>query len=253
MKLNEALNILKKNNYICEFLNHFFDVDTVLNRICKETGIKYIKKTTAANLAGGDFTFLNNIKDKNELNNLKKQISDICAVYNYNCNFICNDKLINVSLDCLSDKCPSTIYKPKTNFNIFLHGSKIEPDVILRTGIRPKIAVPGYDARVYLESLDLVGYKNYKAIANILMKPNGFGEYGIFHYLIKLPNNYKIFKDPEGDNDINWVYTKQSIPPDFILYLGMGGTYYDEENDDYIDLEYESEVDKNDILNFITK
>ena len=256
MKLNQTLKYLNENGYICEFLNQYFEPRKIFQRINDELDLIITDEHLYKFNPGGSFTFVDETNNKAELKKLKEKIMNIIVAFNYIGNIKdLNDGTINVSFTNASALEPETKYEPNTNFRIFLHGSTADPDTIARTGIRVKRASENYDPRVYLEALDLKKYKSYKEIAHDLCKEDILtGGYNIFHYIVKLPKGYKIYKDPEGyGSDCIWSYTKQSIPPEFILYLGQGGTLYDDETGDEEEVDTELVATEKEILDFISK
>lgn len=174
-----------------------------------------------------------------------------------------------IMLSSVSTNNPELIHKPYTNSTLYIHGSSIGPEIIMRTGLRPqgtdKIINRGNymnfgwggvekhgEKRIYLSSIgkweEVNNNTTTEQLANIIINNmnNGYNKYC---YLIKLPNNKGIRHDPEAAYDMDWVYTLNKIPPKYILYLGIEGI------DFTTDEVYEKElaVSKQDIIDFITK
>lgn len=255
MQVEESLKYLNENGYICEFLTQFFKPDLVMDRIYKDLDLVITNERTYKGNPGGYFIFVDETKNKAELKKLKEKITNIVTSFNYTCNIIdLKDGTFKVGFCNASSLQKDTIYEPNSNFRIFLHGSNAGPDIIKRTGIRPKLALDNYDPRVYMESLDLLDYRSYDQIANDLADEESLENgYNIHHYVIKLPEYFKIYRDPEGFSECNWVYTKQAVPPQYILYLGQGGTLYDDDTGDETEVETKMVATEKEILDFIKK
>lgn len=258
MNLNEAISILKNNNYLVEFLHDtkMFNTDIVIKRINKETNANFKKvrikdNSRAATYVSTEIT----IKNKDIID----KIREIAKIYNMsvlirpNYTYIKNLPLPNVAIMLESDSIndPYRVYNPVNNSRLFIHWSKMPPEVIQRTGLRLKnifnnndeyfIKDENYERRIYLSSLEkwdeIKDNMSLDKIISIIQKrintdcengrlslkdePNYQWKY---MYLIKLPDNFPIRNDPEGvvdlgDCECDWVYTVHSIPPKYILYL----------------------------------
>lgn len=269
MKLSKVLNYLNESGYICEFLQ-----DTTVtpikcvNRLEKEFNIKLQKDP--------DFetTFSTTDLDYSDLtqSDLEK-IREISRIFNMKVNVHTNrDERFNeipgtaFVIWPVSTRNPKLAYNPSTNYNIFLHSTTIKPEIVERTGLRVKQykdikkgisntelgwggVEKGGEGRLYMSSFDLFNIGKYKTVEDrakyiIDNMDNGYGQY---HYLIKLPKNFPIRKDPEGEDDMDWVYTVNSVPSQFILYLGTEGI--DPTTDE--DLPKDVAVSLNDVINFI--
>ncbi len=78
-------------------------------------------------------------------------------------------------------------------------------------------------------------------LADRIMNSYDNGIMAEYWYLVKLPKNFPIKNDPEGvypDDQLDWVYTLHTVPPQYILYLNGEGDY--------------PKVTKEDIIEFIT-
>jgi hypothetical protein len=258
MNLNEALSILKNNNYLVEFLHDtkMFNTDIVIKRINKETGANFKKVRIKDN--GHATTYISTkitVKNKDIID----KIREIAKIYNmsalimsnytsYTKNFPLPNVAVKLESDSIND--PYRVYKPVNNSRLFIHWSKMPPEVIQRTGLRVKnifnnneyfIKDENYERRIYLSSLEkwdeIKDDMSLNKIINIIQKrintdcengrlslkddPNYQGKY---MYLVKLPDNFPIRNDPEGVVDLgeyecDWVYTVHNIPPKYILYL----------------------------------
>lgn len=140
-----------------------------------------------------------------------------------------------------------------TELNLFVHGSNISPEIINRLGLRTKnpwlknmsgeyddipakqwfsssFSQDGDLFRVYMSALDLClelkDNKDIEAIIDCILLCIRSSGYGKYTYLIKLPPNYPVFKDPEGDTNMAWVFTTYPIPPKYILYIGYEDEVY---------------------------
>lgn len=258
MDLNEAISILKNNNYLVEFLHDtkMFNTDIVINRINKETNANFKKvrikdNSRAATYVSTEIT----VKNKDIID----KIREIAKIYNMsvlirpNYTYVKNLPLPNVAivLESVSINDPYRVYNPVNNSRLFIHWSKMPPEVIQRTGLRLKnifnnndeyfIKDENYERRIYLSSLEkwdeIKDNMSLNKIISIIQKrintdcengrlslkdePNYQWKY---MYLIKLPDNFPIRNDPEGvvdlgDCECDWVYTVHNIPPKYILYL----------------------------------
>lgn len=224
MNLNEALSILKENKYLVEFLHNtkMLDEQKVIDRINKEFNahFKRLNKVFAST-------------DKNDINLSQKDISKIANIYsmyakvikNLKCNELPRENIIIV-LDSYSTQREDRIFKPLNHSRLFLHYSDTGPDIIMRTGLRPKHADKDWEARIYLSSLgkwdDIDDNTSVEELADKIMEYYE-DEEECYHYLIKLPENYPIINDPESigeyEFETDWTYTLHSIPPQYILYL----------------------------------
>lgn len=134
-----------------------------------------------------------------------------------------------------------------TELNLYVHGTDVPPEIISRAGLRTKnpwlseVQADGGKAsdkrwcsmryssdedwfRIYMSALDLYwelkDNRDIEKIIDCILYDIGASGYGKYTYLIKLPRNYPVFKDPEGDEDMAWVFTTYPIPPKYILYIG---------------------------------
>lgn len=258
MNLEEALSVLWNNNYLTEFLQdtRMLNYDKVLARINKECGTDF--KRIHDNYP----TFLTTDVDKFD-KELCNKIEKIANIYHMHARFIKGyegayyDNLpqpnITLSLDSSSSREPKRIYKPIHNFRLFFHGSHGSPNIIKKTGLRPKecydfAGVDGPERRVYLSSMDkwkdISDDISIDELADRIMNSYDNGIIAEYWYLVKLPKNFPIKNDPEGvysdepDDQLDWVYTLHAIPPQYILYLNGEGDY--------------PKATKEDIIEFIT-
>lgn len=258
MNLNEAIFILGENNYIVEFLQdtNFLDYNKVLLRINKELNLNFKK------LDDYDSAYIS-FHPKKIKNEIKNKIKNICKIFNMDATFENNysggpgddipEPNIVLYLSSNSSKDPNRIYKPVRNTRLFIHGSMIPPEIILKTGLRlrnrkeePWQNVEGDEPRIYMSSLDvnIEYWKNINAVkldklANIILHGYENGMDRKYWYLIKLPKTYPILTDPEGwPGESDWVYTKHNIPPQYILYINGEADY--------------PKATKEDIIEFIT-
>jgi len=256
MNLKEALSILRHNNYLVEFLHDtkMFNTDIVIKRINKETNAN-LKKVKADGRSTVYVSTKITIKNKDIINKIREiaKIYNMSALIRSNYTYVKNLPLPNIAIELESDSInePYRIYNPVNNSRLFIHWSKIPPEVIQRTGLRPKnifvdndeyfMKDENYERRIYLSSLEK--WDNIKddtsldKIINIIQKRiNNDCENGRFSlkddpnyqwkymYLIKLPDNFPIRNDPEGvvelgETECDWVYTVHNIPSKYILYL----------------------------------
>ena len=241
MKLNEALDILKDNNYLVEFLQNtkMLDYDKVIDRINKTLDRDFKRDNNKYYKVLPVYKTTKDIK----INKLeKKLIQKIARIYNMSVYFRENeqDGFLSITLDSSSLNEPTRIYKPFNNIRLFIHGSTIAPDIIMKTGLRPQLAikawanVQGPEKRVYLSSLekheDITDNTPLEKIVDQIFNyyDNGYGKYW---YLVKLPKHFKIHNDPEGVDldvtwELDWVYTLNAIPPQYILYINGEDSKY---------------------------
>jgi len=258
MNLKEALSVLRNNNYLVEFLQdtRMLNYDKVLARINKECGTDFKR------IHGDNSIYLTTDVDKFD-KELCNKIEKIANIYHMHARFIkgyegaYNDNLpqpnMTLCLDSSSSREPERIYKPIHNFRLFFHGSHGSPDIIKKTGLRPKecygfAGVDGPERRVYLSSMDkwkdISDDISIDELADRIMNSYDNGIMAEYWYLVKLPKNFPIKNDPEGvypdepDDQLDWVYTLHAVPPQYILYLNGEGDY--------------PKATKEDIIEFIT-
>lgn len=258
MNLKEALSILKNNNYLVEFLQdtRMVNYDKVIARINKECGTDFKR------IHDEYPTFLTTEFDKFD-KKLCSKIEKIANIYHMHADFMkgyeggYNDNLpqpnMTLCLDSSSSREPERIYKPIHNYRLFFHGSHGSPEIIMRTGLRPKechgfAGVEGPEHRVYLSSMDkwrtITDGLSIEELADIIIKSYDNGILAEYWYLVKLPKNFPIKNDPEGIDpnepswEEDWVYTLHTIPPKYILYINGEGDY--------------PKATKEDIIEFIT-
>ena len=256
MNLNEARKLLIENGYICEFLHKSFPPEVIIDRIKKDLDITLENVKTYRFMAtAGQFNFTYS----GDIKNIKNKILNIFTIYNYTGNVEkVKDDYYKAAFVNSADEEEVFKYNPQSNFRIFIHDTNVKPETIMRTGIRVKQAGPQLDPRVYFHSFDLAGYDPDMDL-NDLAKDITFkgtledASFGKYHYLIKLPNHYKIYTDPEGAGGLDWAFTKQSIPPQYILYLGVGGNDFADDTADWDDTEPEFAVTTEEVYNFIKK
>lgn len=257
MNLNEALKTLKENNYLVEFLHDtkMMNTDIVIKRIIKETGVNFKKVRKDENHGATYVSTEITIKNKDIIDKIREiaKIYNMSALITPNYTYIKNLPLPNVTVKLESNSIndPYRVYNPGNHSRLFIHWSKMPPEVIQRTGLRLKnifnnddgyfIKDENYERRIYLSSLEkwdeIKDDMSLNKIINIIQKrintdcengrlslkddPNYQWKY---MYLIKLPDNFPIRNDPEGvvdlgDCECDWVYTVHNIPSKYILYL----------------------------------
>lgn len=266
MNLKEALFVLRNNDYLVEFLQDtkMFNTDIIIKRINKDLNLNFVR--VAGNTSSPVYITRNPVSKE-----IRKKIEKIANIYNMH-TWICDDwknyssriKLplpnVCISFHTSSSNDPLRIYNPRNNVRLFVHGSDISPEIILKIGLRPKAGkngehenwanVEGVEKRIYMSSIEkwegITDESSTEELADRILKDydNGYGKYW---YLIKLPKHFQIRNDPEGvndeeyrDEDLDWTYTLHSIPPQFLLFIAG-------EDDDY------PKATKEDIIEFITK
>lgn len=227
MKLNEAIDILESNNYICEFLEHAVSKAKLKELLEKEFDLKLedkIKQYIFANSsieAGNSCIFVNST-DIN-LNAIKDKIENFVKKYGWYLRDILADGT-KLELDC-----PSLLKRNLKGHRLFIHTSITPPNIILRTGFRLRTF-----ERVYLRKINKIpkpGPDEFiEGIPEDLDKQD-FNSH-IYHkyqflYLIDLPKNIQVHIDPEfGDEDTAYFIT-EPIPAKYIKYLGYD--FFEEE------------------------
>lgn len=221
MNLNEAISILKSNNYICEFLNHAIDKDLLKSLIEKEFGLELIDSEQQFIFADdaidnrNSCIFINSDKNTN-LNKIKDKIANFVEKYGWQLRDILTNGT-KLELDC-----PEKLKRDLNGHNLFMHISIAPPSVILKTGFRRKAF-----NRVYMTKIDEIPKPGDEGLIEGLPKDIDkldwrnldYSSYR-FIYLIDLPKNIKLHIDPEfGDYDTAYFATIP-IPPKYIKYLG---------------------------------
>ena len=221
MNLNEAISILKSNNYICEFLNHAIDKDLLKSLIEKEFGLELIDNEQQYIFADdaidnrNSCIFINSDENMN-LNKIKDKIANFVAKYGWQLRDILTNGT-KLELDC-----PEKLKRDLNGHNLFTHVSVAPPSVILKTGLRRKAF-----NRVYMTKIDEIPKPGDEGLIEGLPKDidklnwrNFDYDTCRFLYLIDLPKNIQVHIDPEfGDYDTAY-FTTIPIPPKYIKYLG---------------------------------
>lgn len=220
MKLNEAIDILESNNYICEFLEHAVSKEKLKELLEKEFNLKLEDKINQYIFANSSIEAENscifvNSTDIN-LNTIKDKIENFVKKYGWYLRDILTDGT-KLELDC-----PSLLKRNLRRRRLFIHASIAPPNIILRTGFRLRTY-----GRIYLQKISKIpkpGPDEFiEGIPEDLDKQD-FNDHWHhkyhFFYLIDLPKNIQVHIDPEfGDEDKAYFIT-EPIPAKYIKYLG---------------------------------
>lgn len=244
MNLNEAINLLKNSNYICEFLEKSVTLKKLVELLKTNNIVPYNTKLY-------DYDEMNDADDNIlviKLNSFKKFLN-LQQLPNYNENSFLNDendiyRKFRDNIDTFLNKygwsiIPSRdksygfivdqkyennieiyirknniLYNKKDYGNIALHISTVPPDVILKTGLKCKGSYTVYnEKRIYLFLLNKMveTCKDYYANENISVNK-------IINYIIKSLNSitYNNSSDKET-NKPRYVY-KVIIPENYKIH-----------------------------------
>lgn len=234
MKLNEALKLLKENNYLAEFLQTTTPISSsvVIKSIAKEIEkITGDRCTYTVNFhddeSGEDFSYnlvCDGLFENGELKDdlLLKILNSTNTKFQYNCRIYGKypeESRVTISVSNLSPNAKSNTYKFPIGNRIFVHNSKVSPDIIMKSGLRCKANDYYGEPRLYFMS-----YENYDGSLTDIIKElktpeaDGFYPYGENKYLTVLPKHIKVRHDPENP-DGEWCYIVENIPPQNILYI----------------------------------
>jgi len=215
MKLNEALDILESNNYICEFLNHSVSKEKLqrliekkfrlfLKDCSKERGL--YANSIIDSKQGCSFTALNRSSLTSIADNLAKFVKKYgWYLRDINGDTICLEAIYDLRKDS-NDEC------------YFTHISYAPPKIILKTGLRLRTNTNS-EKRIYLCKHKNKNELNYSDINSGIPKESEDNNYH-YMYLIKLPKNIPIYIDPEYGEEDNAYFVEVPIQPKYITYVG---------------------------------
>lgn len=215
MNLNEALNILESNNYIYEFLEHSVSKEQLQKLIEKRFRL-FLKDCSIKDYD----LYANSIIDSNKACSFKalnrstlKPIEEKLAKFVEKYGWYLRD----VRDDIIYLEDVKGLRKDSRNEYCFIHMSYTSPEIILKTGLRPKT----YN-RIYLCQIKNKDELDDSNIIHEIPPKSSNNDEEIYHYmyLIELPKNIPIYTDPEYGEEDSACFIDVPIPPKYITYIG---------------------------------
>lgn len=234
MNLHEALKILKENNYLTEFLQTTSPISSnvIIKHIVKEvekvTGDK-CTYTVAFHDDDYDEDFNYNLVcdglfEDGELKDdlLLKILRPLKTKFQYNCRIGAiypEESRVIITVWNLSPNANSNTYKFPVGNRIFVHNSKVSPDIIMKSGLRCRTTDYYGEPRLYFMSCENFDGSLTDLVKSLKMpEPDGFYPYGENKYLTVLPKHIKVRHDSEN-SDGEWCFIVENIPPQNVLYI----------------------------------
>ena len=218
MNLNEALDILESNNYICEFLEYSVSREKLKTLIEKEFNLQLIEDPEeygteyAESMFDADLACIFTAKNCKNLKPLENKLEEFTKKYGWHLRYAYRNTMALENIHELKREIDTE--------GIYMHISCAPPEVILRTGLRPK----SFNGRVYIEKLDtnvcFVGLK--RGIPKDAKMPKELDDFKYrYVYFIEFPEKKATYYiDPEFDETEKSYFVYETIPPKYIKYIG---------------------------------